>query len=91
MITLLALAALLGQTVPAVPLDLTDQQAVHIEALAEKLCVEAFKHGDRPLQWLAPVAKQNGLTEDEQLLLMQNCVLYSQGRLDEKRSERRHR
>ena len=79
------------QTIPPVAderLDLTSQQSVHIEALAEKLCPQAFTHGKRPMQWLAPVAKQKGLTDSEQVLLMAHCVLYSQGRLDELTRER---
>lgn len=90
MIALLTLAALSGQNAPAVRLELTDKQSVQVEALAEKLCPDAFRHGGS-LQWLATVAKQNGLTADEQLLLMSNCVLYSQGRVDEKKLERRRR
>ena len=94
MIALLTFAALTGQTVPVLDerLSLTRSQATNVEVLAERLCPKAFKYGRPLVEWLEPVMKRKRLTDIEQLLLISNCVLYSQGRTDEQGlGLRRHR
>ena len=100
MVILMALAALVGQPI-ATPgdaqLNLSIKGVERVETVAEKQCPsvfmgaaagKSFLPNARLRQWMVAVGKQHGFTDDEQLVFMANCTLYSQGRLDEQRREK---
>lgn len=87
MVILMMLAALTGQPIAAPgdsQLNIGVKELTRIEELAEKLCPRSFATA-RQREWFATMGKQQGLTMDAQVVLMSQCVLYSQGRLDERR------